>query len=272
MEERFNKKPLVTIIIPIYNGEKYIEDTALSVVSQTYSNWEMLLINDGSTDKTPELIKNLEATDKRIYNISLEKSSGGPSYPRNIGLKRAKGDYVAFLDADDKWDKEKLEHQINEITKNDYEIICCNGIIIDEEDNIIGTLDRFSIFKFLKRFLSLLNILLIYNPVILSSSLFRNTSEIRFREDKNLQSIEDWAFWIDQSFRGLKLKVLDEPLCYYRNHSQSISNLNNESQYLKGFVLYSSLLLEHKIGLFKYCVLTIIHGLRVLKFRFFGRY
>lgn len=105
------EKPLVSVIIPIFNSEKYISDTIISVQNQTYQNWEMLLVDDGSTDATQTIITPF-LTDKRIQFYPLEKNSG-TGVARNFGVSRAAGKYISFLDADDLWKPEKLEKQIN---------------------------------------------------------------------------------------------------------------------------------------------------------------
>lgn len=94
-------KPLISIITPIFNGEKYILETIQSVLDQTYTNWEMMIVDNKSTDNSIEVIKTV--CDDRIKIIHLEYNSGGPARPRNVGLDNAKGEYIAFLDADDVW-------------------------------------------------------------------------------------------------------------------------------------------------------------------------
>ena len=92
---------LVSIIMPNYNGEKYIEESLNTVLNQTYKNWELLIIDDCSKDRSVELIKE-KYNDKRINLIELKENKGS-SHARNIGLKYSKGKYIAFLDSDDLW-------------------------------------------------------------------------------------------------------------------------------------------------------------------------
>lgn len=108
---------LVSIIIPSYNSEKFILETIQSVQNQTYINWEIILIDDCSTDATVTLIKEKAAIDARIHWQQLEKNSG-TGVARNLGLSQAKGRYIAFLDADDLWKPEKLEKQLQFLQKN----------------------------------------------------------------------------------------------------------------------------------------------------------
>lgn len=108
---------LVTIIIPVYNAEKYIQETINTIKEQTYTRWEVIFIDDCSTDKSREIIKsNLS---EKIKLIELKKHSGTAN-ARNEGIKIAKGRYISFLDADDLWDKRKLEKQIKYMKDNNY--------------------------------------------------------------------------------------------------------------------------------------------------------
>jgi glycosyltransferase involved in cell wall biosynthesis len=110
------EKPLVSVIIPTFNSEKYISDTIISVQNQTYKNWEMLLVDDASTDATRTIITTF-LTDKRIQFYPLETNSG-TGVARNFGVSKATGKYISFLDADDLWKPEKLEKQIHFMQTN----------------------------------------------------------------------------------------------------------------------------------------------------------
>lgn len=104
-------EPLVSIVTPAYNVEKYIEETIKSVLNQVYKNWEMIIVEDCSKDNTFRLIQNLSKKDSRIKLYQNDKNRG-VSFARNRAIDLAQGKYIAFLDADDLWDKEKLEKQI----------------------------------------------------------------------------------------------------------------------------------------------------------------
>ena len=96
-----NSNPLVSIITPVYNSNKFLEKTIKSVISQSYTNWELILINDGSTDGSDLTIKTFEGEDSRIKSIHFQQCSGGPAFPRNQGLKVSEGEFVSFLDSDE---------------------------------------------------------------------------------------------------------------------------------------------------------------------------
>jgi teichuronic acid biosynthesis glycosyltransferase TuaG len=108
---------LVSIITPAYNSEKFISETILSVQSQTYSNWEMIIVDDCSSDKTVSIVQNFIKKDARIKLLQLSKNSG-TGIARNTALEEAKGYYIAFLDADDLWMPEKLSKQIDFMRNN----------------------------------------------------------------------------------------------------------------------------------------------------------
>ena len=94
---------LVSVIIPCYNSERYIVQSIESVIMQTFQQWEMIIVDDCSTDNSADIIKKYEAKDFRIRYLKTNEPSGSPSIPRNIGIREARGRYIAFLDSDDIW-------------------------------------------------------------------------------------------------------------------------------------------------------------------------
>lgn len=104
--------PQVSIIMPCHNGEEYLPDSITSVLSQTYTDWELLVVDDSSTDNSVIIIEDFCKKDSRIKLLHTEKSSGMPATPRNVGINAAAGRFIAFLDCDDMWLPTKLEHQL----------------------------------------------------------------------------------------------------------------------------------------------------------------
>src|ERR671913_872301 len=96
--------------MPAYNTEKYIGESIQSVIDQTYGNWELLVVDDGSTDKTPDIIRTYTARDSRVKYLS--QHNGGPGKARNTAIAKSNGSLLAFIDADDLWLPEKLERQL----------------------------------------------------------------------------------------------------------------------------------------------------------------
>jgi len=114
---------LVSIITPCYNSSKFITQTLESVLAQTYKNWEMILIDDCSNDSTVDIINEFIQKDERIKFFSTNENSGSPVNPRNIGIEKAQGRYIAFLDSDDIWLSTKLENQVRLFTNNNVAIV-----------------------------------------------------------------------------------------------------------------------------------------------------
>lgn len=104
--------PEVSIVIPAYNASEYIADTLTSVINQRFQDWEAIVVNDCSSDNTREVVESMISQDDRIRIINLTQNMGAPAGPRNIGIKEAKGNWIAFLDADDIWHENKLEAQL----------------------------------------------------------------------------------------------------------------------------------------------------------------
>lgn len=101
--------PLVSVIIPTYNSARYLQETIQSVLSQSWQNFEVIVVDDGSTDNTPEILRGIRSDKIQYFR---QDNSGGPSKPRNVGIRRARGKYVAFFDSDDLMAKEKLEEAV----------------------------------------------------------------------------------------------------------------------------------------------------------------
>lgn len=127
-------KPLISIIIPVYNSEKYIKETIQSCLNQTYTNLEIIIVNDGSTDKSEEIIHGFKDTRIKYFKIA----NSGPCYARNFGIKNATGDLFQFLDADDILENRKLEFQVIRHRTNGDEIVYSGvmGFIINDQKNL----------------------------------------------------------------------------------------------------------------------------------------
>ena len=120
-------KELISIIVPIYKVEKYIAKCIESLIEQTYSTYEIILVNDGSTDNSLEICNSFKKRDKRIKVYT--KENGGLSDARNYGLKKAVGSYICFIDSDDWVDNDFIEVLYNLLKKNKCDISICNKVI-----------------------------------------------------------------------------------------------------------------------------------------------
>jgi len=135
-EKKFEIMPKISIIIPVYNAEKFISETIESVIAQTYQDWEIIAVDDGSTDKTPEILKEYEKKLSKKLRVITQKNSG-VSIARNTGIAAAKGEYIAFLDHDDLWMPEKLEKQIKLLDSNkELGLVYSDSYMIDESGNL----------------------------------------------------------------------------------------------------------------------------------------
>jgi len=139
-QEMMMHSPLVSIIMPAYNAEQYVSDAILSVISQDYENWELLVIDDCSTDDTSKIINKFVKIDSRIKPVFNSINGGTPAKAKNKALPLVKGNYVAFLDSDDMWFKDKLMKQIPLMESNtQYGLTYTGGYLIDESGDKINT-------------------------------------------------------------------------------------------------------------------------------------
>ena len=213
-----NNYPLISVIIPVYNGEKYISETLESVIAQTEKNWEIIAINDGSTDTSQTILENyLKKIPGRLQVISVE--NGGVSRARNIGVSAARGIYIAFLDQDDLWAPEKLQCQINMFfTNKSLGIAFTNESIIDQQGSII----REKALKFDKKNRGNIFDHLIFDnfipisSVILEKKLFMAIGGF----DPQFSLAEDYDFLLKVT-QKVPVDFIDEPLLLYREHGES---------------------------------------------------
>ena len=132
-----NFQPLVSVVIPCHNAEKFIESTVISAINQTWANKEIIIVNDGSTDNSLQILTAIK-THYPTTNIHIiNQPNKGVSAARNAGIKSAKGKYIALLDADDIWMHDNLEKKITELEQADAYAIHSNAILIDENDDPI---------------------------------------------------------------------------------------------------------------------------------------
>lgn len=124
-------QPLVSVLMPAYNAEKYIEKAIASVLAQTYENWELLILDDGSADRTTEIAKKMEQMDARI-RLLRNPQNMGVAETRNCGLELAHGEWIALLDSDDIWRRDKLEKQLRLAEQSGAEVIYCSYALVGE--------------------------------------------------------------------------------------------------------------------------------------------
>ena len=204
---------LVSIITPTWNCGRFIVETIESVQSQTYSHWEMIIVDDCSSDNTKEIVERYQKTDDRIKYHCLEKNSGA-AVARNTALRLAKGKWIAFLDSDDIWEPEKLEKQIDFMLENNYHFSCTERDVIDENSRPIG--------KYLSgpRRISKLGMLCYCWPGCLTVMYDRNV--VGLIQIADIKKNNDYAIWL-KVVKKTDCYLLKEKLGSYRIRSGSIS-------------------------------------------------
>ena len=130
--EKTMNVPLVSVIIPVFNGERYIEQAVRSVMNQTYEKWELFVIDDGSSDSTCDIVRRLAQEDSRIQLLCNAENMGAAK-TRNRGLELSSGEYAAFIDSDDRWHPEKLMLQLRRLTEEKADLVYTSYAIVDGE-------------------------------------------------------------------------------------------------------------------------------------------
>lgn len=223
--------PLVSIIIPVYNAEIYISDTISSVLAQTHQDWEMIIVDDGSTDNSLTKIKQYSQNDSRIKIIL--KTNSGVSDSRNAGILISKGDFIAFLDADDVWLDANLEKKIEYLKSNNAHVVYSDCEVIDENSNAKNRLFE------TKEKPTLDDILLLEGNYITapSGTIFKkevfNTIGLF---DEKLSNNADQDIWIRLLTNNFEIALLNNKLWKYRVHSNNMSSniqlLEKDSLYM----------------------------------------
>ncbi|MBS1731252.1 MAG: glycosyltransferase family 2 protein [Bacteroidetes bacterium] len=223
------KTNLISIIMPAYNMEKFIGESIESVLAQTYTHWELLIVDDGSTDSTKEICHQYMLKDDRIKYLYEENGKQGKA--RNTGIKASVGDIISFLDADDIWKMNFLEKQINLLESSTYALVFSNIEYIDAQSKRIEEEHQIE-FEILKGREGIA-IMLAKNPVPMSTVMARKKAILEvggFKESKKLQHGEDYELWIQLLIHGFVLKGNNESLVYYRKHPWQ-STAINDSKY-----------------------------------------
>lgn len=206
----------VSVIMPNYNSEKFLAQTIESVLNQTYSNLELVIVDDCSTDTSLDIIKAYQEKDERV-RLYINEENKGCAYTRNVALREAKGDWIAFLDSDDLWLPEKLEKQLAFMVDNGYEFSYTNYNRIDEnnvdlKEVISGpkVVTKRKIFRYC--YIGCLTAMYKAEPMGVIQV------EEAIRNGRN-----DYALWL-KAGRIRKCYLLDEVLSTYRLRRKSLSH------------------------------------------------
>ena len=252
--------PLVSIIMPAYNVERYISDSINSVINQTYRNWELIIIDDASCDDTSKIIKEFALKDNRIKPIFRKINSSRPSIAKNEAYNKITGEFVAFLDSDDLWLEDKLQKQVKLMKNTNYKLCYTGGYIIDENGNEIKSfLPQYQngyIFKQLLFRYEINN-----QSVLISKDVFKKFNE-------NIIIGEDYNFFMNIAFH-FKICNIKEKLVKYRFHKKSITNLTYD---LSSGTLFTLEELNNKYNILKkYPFEYIFCFIKAYRFKIFNK-
>lgn len=210
-----NLAPDITIITPTYNRASFLKRAISSVLNQTFTNFEMIIVDDCSKDNTEQVVRSID--DNRIRYIKLE-SNKGPAEARNVGIKTARGSYITLLDSDDEYLPNKLELQIMRIqdTPEDVGVVYCGYFIVYEPDTIHGKVSP----KFKGR---IFDTLLKHNCMGSPTPLIKKECFVTCGLfDNSLPSYDDWDMWIRISDK-YKFEFVDEALAKVYTHGDQTS-------------------------------------------------
>ena len=207
---------LVSIIIPYYKKEFFIEETIKSILIQSYQNFEILIIDDEINLAASKVLEKISSLDSRIKIITNEKNLGAGE-SRNVGINFSKGDYIAFCDSDDLWKEQKLEVQLSFMKKNELNFSFTSYEVIDENKNFIKTRNADDIVDFIK----LRNSCDIgLSTVLMKRNIFDNR-EYRFAR---IKTKEDYVLWLTLAKNNIKLRGLKNILTSWRKNKNSLSS------------------------------------------------
>ncbi|MDO9592469.1 MAG: glycosyltransferase family 2 protein [Erysipelotrichaceae bacterium] len=204
---------LVSIVMPAYNCADFLGITLDSIINQTYKKWEVIVVDDRSTDNTAEVVREYMMKDERIKYHRLEKNSGA-AVARNTAVELAQGKYMAFLDSDDVWFPEKLTKQITFMEEYNYLFTCTSYTKIDEEgkylNRTIGVRKQSDYNDILKK-----------NPG--NSTVVYNAEEIGKIKIPNIRKRNDYVMWLSVVKKAGMLYGMEEPLASHRIRNGSLS-------------------------------------------------
>src|SRR3989338_1589342 len=237
MERQFNgkrmskkKNPKVTVLIPCYNRENFVKETIDSALSQSYPNLEVVAVDDGSTDSTPQILKSYGSRIRVIEHSG--RVNKGQSAAINLAMRSTESEYVAILDSDDVWKKDKIRRQIDFLEQNkDYGLVYVNGLAIDEKGRELYKLYKPDHVEMNSPERLLLDCYLF----VPSCSLVRRSAFTAAGEfDENLRSAQDHDMAVRLA-EVTKFKYIDETLWYYRRHPDTQSIKHSRRRWDAGF-------------------------------------
>lgn len=212
---------VVSVIMPAYNASNYIQEAINSVIGQTYSNWELIVVDDGSTDETSSIIANYCNQDIRIKSFYQDNGKQGKA--RNLGIAHARGTYVAFLDADDFWMPEKLEIQLEEMKLKNVDLVFSDSYVFND-NNVLDRSRKMNTLNQIFEGEEALSLFLEGNRIPTLTVLVKK-EKIHFvngfTEKKEIPLAEDYHLWLKMIISGFVFYGSDKTLASYRVHNES---------------------------------------------------
>ncbi len=209
------QQPLISVITPAYNSEQFIGETISSVLQQTYTNWEMMIVDDCSKDRTREIVEEYKKKDSRIKFFVLEENSGS-AVARNKAMDEAAGQYFAFLDSDDCWLPEKLEKQLKFMQEKDIAFSYTTYVRIQEDGTRTNAISNTPV--------SVNYDDLMKRCVIGCLTVMLDMDKIGKMRMVNIRTRQDYVFWLHITKKGFLAYGLPEILAEYRLVGNSISS------------------------------------------------
>ncbi|WP_430399238.1 glycosyltransferase family 2 protein [Flavobacterium sp.] len=242
------KKPLVSIIIPLYNRELSIIDTLQSVLAQSYENWECIIVDDGSTDNSFETVQRFIKKEERFVLVKRdEKHKKGGNGARNYGFELSKGDFVNWIDSDDTIHEDFILEKINAFNES-TEVVISKTVFTNTENQIIKKETRTQLTEnVLEDFITLKTSWYTFDPLWKKSFLLK--TEVTFNED--LLKGQDRDFHVRILVNKPIIKIIDKYLYYYKTNPNSISTSSSMevvSSILNESIKRNKILLKHKVS------------------------
>ena len=239
--------PLISVVIPAYNAEQFLDETLESVLSQTYENWECIIVNDGSTDNTESIAKKWCEKDARFRYFYKENS--GASDTRNLGIKKARGEYIAFLDADDLYMPNFLDVCLENLVEKDVDLVAPkmlefwdvqNEVIEDKKDYLYSGKEGIALFLHSNR---------LTMALLCKKSVMDEVGGFTWHK-----KAEDLHCWLKVLFAGYKIYRLGEYYAYRRMHNNSWSSMdiNCSKDVLELIVSLKANILENGMDYYRY--------------------
>ena len=241
--------PLISVVIPAYNAEQFLDETLESVLSQTYENWECIIVNDGSTDSTESIAKKWCEKDSRFRLTN--KENGGLSSARNWGIKESKAEYIAFLDADDLYLPEYLEFCLKTLIEQDLDLVAPKMMDFKNRPNKISKNDNNEGYLFygkqgIRDFLYINQITV---AILCKKSVLEAVGGFSWHD-----RAEDLHCWLKILFAGYKIYRVRKYMAYHRIHQNSLSSGDYDcsKEVIKIIHSFKQKILDNNIDYYQY--------------------